>query len=133
MAEYLRVGDMVLLYGEPGAGKTTLVRGIAKGLGIQAPVQSPTFTIVNEYPMRQGKLIHMDLYRLTPQGILDMGLEEYCDGNICVVEWPDSLQFDDEALVVRLSYHDDGRQIMLSSQGNDKKRWEDMIHAIVGD
>ena len=75
----------------------------------------------------------MDLYRLTPQGILDMGLEDYFDDNICVVEWPDGLQFEDDALIVSMSYHDGGREIAISSQGKNSKRWEDAIHAITGD
>lgn len=134
IAAYIQPGDTILLYGEPGAGKTVLVRGIARGLGVFADVHSPTFTIVNEYPLLRGKLIHMDLYRLDRQTIWNAGLEEYFDGsNICIVEWPNDLNYDGEALIVRMGYFDEKREIVFSVQGNGKQRWEGLANAFVGD
>ncbi len=78
------------LAGELGAGKTRLVRGIAKGLGATDRVHSPTFALLNEYPSGRHPLFHLDLYRLdTPHLIVEAGLEEYLVGpdGISVVEW----------------------------------------------
>jgi len=80
---------VVALHGELGAGKTVFVKGLAKGLGIDSPVVSPTFTIVNEYE-GAPPLYHFDLYRLSrAEELLDIGFEEYASGGVCVIEWPE--------------------------------------------
>src|SRR3990172_4717976 len=83
-------GDVLLLQGPLGTGKTLLTQGLAKGLGITAPVTSPTFIIVNQYP---GPLIlyHVDLYRIEATAeAIDLGLDDYFFGDgVCVVEWPE--------------------------------------------
>jgi tRNA threonylcarbamoyladenosine biosynthesis protein TsaE len=88
-AAELRVGDVVLIDGPLGAGKTAFVRGIAEGLGADpAEVSSPTFTILQQYrstPM----LYHADLYRLTPAEAADLSLEETGLDGVLAVEWPD--------------------------------------------
>jgi tRNA threonylcarbamoyladenosine biosynthesis protein TsaE len=87
----LRKGDLVLLKGELGAGKTTFVRGMAKGSGSAAPVASPTFQLVRVYPGRV-QLAHVDLYRLEKgEELRDLGLEELLDQGAVVVEWGDRL------------------------------------------
>jgi tRNA threonylcarbamoyladenosine biosynthesis protein TsaE len=88
LARDLRSGDVVGLYGGLGAGKTCLVRGLARGLESSGPVSSPTFTLLNEYPGRLP-LYHFDLYRIaTPVEVEDLGFEEYIAGpGVCVVEW----------------------------------------------
>jgi tRNA threonylcarbamoyladenosine biosynthesis protein TsaE len=90
----LQSGDIVALFGELGAGKTSFVQGICKGLGIHEHVASPTFTIVNEY--NSGKLIvyHFDFYRMKSTNELrEIGFEEYLNGNgICLIEWADRIQ-----------------------------------------
>jgi|ERR1700733_13981359 tRNA threonylcarbamoyladenosine biosynthesis protein TsaE len=86
-------GFAFALSGELGAGKTQLVKGIARGLGISARVRSPTFTLVNEYAGGRLKLFHLDLYRLeTPEQILFAGIEEFFqpDG-VSVIEWAEKL------------------------------------------
>jgi len=88
----LRPGDTLALTGDLGAGKTTLTRGIAEGLGVPGDVFSPTFTIIHEY---RGaiSLYHIDLYRVSGESDLaDLGLEEYfARGGVCVVEWSEGL------------------------------------------
>ena len=87
-------GLVIALSGDLGAGKTQLVKGIARGLGITARVHSPTFTLVNEYGGGRLKLFHLDLYRLeTPEQILSVGIEDYLppDG-VLVIEWAERLQ-----------------------------------------
>jgi tRNA threonylcarbamoyladenosine biosynthesis protein TsaE len=95
----LRVGDVVLLMGELGAGKTTFVRGVARGAGSDAPVASPTFQLVRVYPGRV-QLAHVDLYRIEkPPELADLGLDELADQGAVVVEWGDRVAFGDAALV----------------------------------
>ena len=86
-------GLVIALSGELGAGKTQLVKGLARGLGITARVHSPTFTLVNEYAGGRLRLFHLDLYRLeSPAQILSAGLEEFLqpDG-VAVVEWAERI------------------------------------------
>jgi tRNA threonylcarbamoyladenosine biosynthesis protein TsaE len=81
--------------GEMGAGKTTLIKAICKELGVKSNVQSPTFSIVNEYQTKTGETIyHFDFYRLKNETeALDFGIEEYFDsGNICLLEWADKIE-----------------------------------------
>jgi tRNA threonylcarbamoyladenosine biosynthesis protein TsaE len=82
-------GLVIALCGDLGAGKTQLVKGFARGLGVTARVQSPTFALINSYPGGRLPLFHLDLYRLeTPQLVLAAGLEEYLHPNgVTVIEW----------------------------------------------
>jgi len=88
----LRPGDIIALTGELGAGKTTLTKGIALGLGVESEVASPTFTIIHEH---RGKtpLYHIDLYRLESENLLtDLGLDEYLYGQgVTVIEWAERM------------------------------------------
>ena len=90
MAAGLRVGDVVTIAGELGAGKTTFVRGACRALGVTQPVTSPTYTIGHRY---KGRVVvsHLDLYRFEGFGEADWGaLEPYFDNAICFVEWPEA-------------------------------------------
>ena len=92
LAAQLAAGDVLLLEGELGAGKTAFVRGVARGLGLQADdVTSPTFTLIQEYrgPASALVLYHADLYRLSPREVDDLGLGELSEDGILAVEWPD--------------------------------------------
>ena len=94
LAPLLAPGDLLLLAGELGAGKTTFVRGLARGLGVTAPVQSPTFQLVRVYPGRV-QLAHVDLYRLeSGTELADLGLDELLDEGVVAVEWGDRLRLD---------------------------------------
>ena len=99
LGERLQSGDVVLLTGELGAGKTTFVRGVARGTGSHAPVASPTFQLVRLYPGRL-QLAHVDLYRVENSSELrDLGLEELAGQGAVVVEWGDRLEVDDAAMI----------------------------------
>lgn len=91
LGRFLQPGDVVLLSGELGSGKTIFAQGIAAGLGVEGPVTSPSFVLMNRY---QGRLpfYHLDLYRLDCEGVADLGLEEFLGSQgVTVVEWPQAL------------------------------------------
>lgn len=88
LADCLEPGDVLVLNGDLGAGKTTFTKGLAEGLGIDALIKSPTFTIIREYQGGRLPLYHMDVYRLENGGGEELGLDEYFDGSgVSVVEW----------------------------------------------
>lgn len=93
LAAGLKPGQVLLLSGDLGAGKTCLVAGLAEGLGSRMEVGSPTFTLINEYKDGRLPLYHIDLYRLDKAFQIEgLGLDEYFDGNgVCAVEWPERL------------------------------------------
>jgi tRNA threonylcarbamoyladenosine biosynthesis protein TsaE len=117
----LKPGDIVALTGELGAGKTTLIQGIARGLKINEHVTSPTFTLINEY---KGiyPFFHLDLYRLDdPSQIEDLGIEEYFDNKdgIMVIEWAEKLGklMPNNAMQIKMeSTGESERKIWLSSE-----------------
>jgi len=92
LAHHVRRGDLLLLGGEMGAGKTTFVRGLARGMGVSGDVMSPTFQLVRVYA-GEVPLAHVDLYRLsTADEIADLGLDELLDQGAVVVEWGDRIR-----------------------------------------
>ena len=91
LAEKLKAGDVILLEGELGAGKSEFARGVARGLGVTETVTSPSFTILNVYESGRIPLYHFDWYRLeSAEELYELGMDEYlgCDG-IAIVEWPE--------------------------------------------
>jgi len=92
LAGTLRVGDVVALYGDLGAGKTTLARGLLRGLGFGGDVASPTFPIVQPYEGLVPPIWHVDLYRIEdPAEIGELALDEWLADGALVVEWPERL------------------------------------------
>ena len=92
LATSLQIGDVLMLHGDLGAGKTTLTQGVAEGLGIEGPVQSPTFTLVREHDAPTMRLYHLDLYRLDdPDDLEDIGYEVYINppDGVSLIEWPE--------------------------------------------
>ena len=94
IGEVAQAGENIVLTGDLGAGKTTLTKGIAKGLGIDQMIKSPTYTIIREYSQGRLPLYHMDVYRVG-EGASDLGLDEYFEGNgLSVIEWGNLLEAD---------------------------------------
>ena len=94
LAAVLSPGAVVAYRGSLGMGKTAFTRGLARGLGYEGRVTSPTFTIVNEYEGTQMPLFHFDMYRLEgPEDLFDIGWEDYLDrGGVCAVEWSERVE-----------------------------------------
>ncbi|MDD3022613.1 MAG: tRNA (adenosine(37)-N6)-threonylcarbamoyltransferase complex ATPase subunit type 1 TsaE [Syntrophomonadaceae bacterium] len=123
IARVLEKGDVLYISGELGAGKTTLARGIARGLGFTGRVSSPTFTLMNLYP-GTPEIYHFDLYRLQVGELDDLGWEEYLEGNgVSLVEWPlvaESI-FPGEALLIHIDLveedYDRERKVFISAGG----------------
>ncbi|BAZ88850.1 tRNA (adenosine(37)-N6)-threonylcarbamoyltransferase complex ATPase subunit type 1 TsaE [Cylindrospermopsis curvispora] len=98
LAKTLKPGTVILLQGDLGAGKTTLVQAIGEGLGISDPIVSPTFTLINEYTDGILPFYHLDLYRLEPQDVANLYLENYWEGidttlGIVAIEWPERMPY----------------------------------------
>ena len=105
LARRLKPGMVVYLYGELGSGKTVLVKGFCRGLGVRETATSPSFVLVTEYRGR-CPVIHIDLYRLHPRQIQDLAIEEYADPKaVTIIEWADRLpcRLPPPSLVIRIS------------------------------
>jgi len=90
LATAARRGDVIVLQGALGAGKTTFAQGFARGLGVTGPVTSPTFTLVRQYPCALGQLVHVDVYRLDHLAeVADLGLADLVEDGVALVEWGD--------------------------------------------
>jgi len=145
IARVLENRDLVYLMGELGAGKTTLVRGIARGLGYPGRVTSPTFTLMNIYPA-QVPIYHFDFYRLEGKELIDLGLEDYLEQDgIALIEWPqagfssgDENSADDrlptEAIFVQIELTDDDydreRQVTLRVRGDRYQEKLEELHKL---
>jgi tRNA threonylcarbamoyladenosine biosynthesis protein TsaE len=138
LAPLLSPGDVIALTGELGAGKTTLVQGIAGALAYDGAVTSPTFTLVREYRTPTLPLVHADVYRLDRvQDALDLGLDETAEDGVLLIEWGDAVDalLPADRLVVELSVpgEDDARRIALRSEGTAwQTRWERLEQAVDG-
>ena len=94
LAQLLQPGTVIAYRGDLGAGKTAFTRGLAKGLGCEDMVTSPTYTIVNEYLSGRMPLFHFDMYRLgSAEDLWDIGWEDYLErGGVCAVEWSENVE-----------------------------------------
>lgn len=127
IAAGLKPGDAVALWGDLGAGKTTLARAILQGLGVAEDVPSPTFTIVQRYDTARLAVSHYDLYRLKDAREMDeLGFDDALAEGAALVEWPERAPhyLPVDALHVRLAAGDDGRIAKLTGPA----RWEGLRH-----
>lgn len=130
LANFLQAGDVILLDGDLGAGKTTFTKGLAEGLGIVHNIKSPTFTIIREYQQGRLPLYHMDVYRLEETGGEDMGLEEYFEGDgVSVIEWAQFIadELPDQYLIIHLVKDENDDQVRYLKFEPHGKRYEKLV------
>ncbi|MDJ0682190.1 MAG: tRNA (adenosine(37)-N6)-threonylcarbamoyltransferase complex ATPase subunit type 1 TsaE [Xenococcaceae cyanobacterium MO_167.B52] len=132
LGQYLSPGTVILLQGEIGAGKTTLIQGLGKSLGISEPISSPTFTVINEYTEVAVPLYHLDLYRLSPESVSSLYPEIYWEGlekppGIVAIEWSEHLPYKPpQYLLLTLTYNSEqGRKANLQLIGLDSFNLEE--------
>lgn len=131
LGECLKKGEFVALIGDLGTGKTTFAKDLAKSLGVEENIKSPTFTYVHEYELKDKKLYHFDVYRLTdPEEIYEIGYEDYLhDDGIIIMEWADIIKSELPDVYIRVEFFYDSeekRKVHLTVVG-DKDREEEIL------
>lgn len=123
LGQMLPAGNVILLEGDLGTGKTSLTQGLGKGLGISDEIVSPTFTLINEYHDGRVPLYHLDLYRLTPLQVDELYLETYWQGvevppGIVAIEWSERLLHRPSSyLFIQLNHQEGARQATVQTVG----------------
>lgn len=137
LADQARVGDVILLIGDLGSGKTTLARYIIQALGIEEDIPSPTFTLLQSYDGQRGDtlipIFHFDLYRLEAAGdIYELGLEDALDTGLSLIEWPDiaAPALPDDRLEIHLEAGSDADTRAITITGSPS--WVDRLQLETG-
>lgn len=133
-SSFFETGDLIILEGDLGVGKTHFVKGFAEGIHAQDLVTSPTFSIANFYKGTSTPLLHIDLYRIESEAeFSDLGLYEYFDQSITLIEWGKKFSslFDSYVLITFRLLEDGTRQIYFSAQGaSNEEKVEKIKHAL---
>lgn len=135
LGNLLGANDVVTLNGDLGAGKTTMTKAIAKSLGIEESITSPTFTIVQEYEDGRLPLYHFDVYRIAdPEEMYYIGFDEYlAKGGVVIIEWAQIIRdvLPNERLDIEIHYSEDGgRTVILTAYG---EKYEKMMQELIED
>jgi tRNA threonylcarbamoyladenosine biosynthesis protein TsaE len=124
LARHVKPGDVLLLTGPVGSGKTTFAQGVAAGLGIKQYLRSSSFILVNEYCARGIAVYHIDLYRLEGIAFDAFGLEEYMSGeSVCIIEWADKIHLPSTRSCWNIDFQyreENTREIIVSHKGFTK-------------
>ncbi len=116
IGQLLKAGDVIAMKGTLGAGKTTITKGIAKALGVEDTITSPTFCLISEYEGKKLPLYHMDVYRLdSEEDFLNLGVEEMLYGQgVCIVEWSEKVMrvLPKKTITLTLTPQEDGSRIV---------------------
>jgi len=135
LGRLLRGGELICLEGELGSGKTTFIQGIGRGLGVDGPITSPTFTLVNEYRGKNLTFYHVDLYRVeSRQEIIASGLDDLFFGDgVCAIEWAEKARglVPPERLWIILEHG--GKRKRLISMGAVGPGYEDLLSSLEGE
>lgn len=127
LASAMPASAVVFLRGDLGAGKTSLARALLRGLGVQGPIKSPTYTLIERYPLASGEAVHLDLYRIAEASELEfLGLQDLMpDVRLWLVEWPDHglRALPPPDLEIFLSVAGDGREIRLDPRSQAGGDW----------
>lgn len=127
LGQLLTPKSVICLIGDLGAGKTTMTQSLAKSLGVDDYITSPTFTIVNEYEGRIP-LYHFDVYRIgSSEEMYDIGFDEYIDGDgVCIIEWANLIEdiLPEEYLYIEMNYKETGREMILTPKG---EKYEEIV------
>lgn len=135
LGNLLPAGTVLILEGDLGTGKTSLVQGLGAGIGIVDAIVSPTFALIHEYHEGRIPLYHLDLYRLTPAEVYDLHPETYWLGlevplGITAIEWPERLpEWPEDYLKIELTHTEQGRTAILSVSGL-VQRWQDIRQSL---
>ncbi|MCF7869617.1 MAG: tRNA (adenosine(37)-N6)-threonylcarbamoyltransferase complex ATPase subunit type 1 TsaE [Candidatus Omnitrophica bacterium] len=126
----LKKRDIVLLEGQLGGGKTTFVKGLAKGLGYKGEVLSPSYTLVRRYKINKIVINHIDLYRLDKKSLSSIDMEEYLynENSISIVEWGQKLKpYLDKYLIIKFSFLNmEKRKLVISQKGHNKNKLKNL-------
>ncbi|MCF7894570.1 MAG: tRNA (adenosine(37)-N6)-threonylcarbamoyltransferase complex ATPase subunit type 1 TsaE [Candidatus Omnitrophica bacterium] len=126
----LKKRDIVLLEGQLGGGKTTFVKGLAKGLGYKGEVLSPSYTLVRRYKINKIVINHIDLYRLDKKSLSSIDMEEYLynENSISIVEWGQKLKpYLDKYLIIKFSFLNmEKRKLVISQKGYNKNKLKNL-------
>lgn len=127
LSTILNGSEIIAMFGDLGAGKTAFTRGLARGLGFENGVSSPTFAIVNEYSGR-FPIYHFDMYRITSEeDLYSTGFYDYIDNGVIVIEWSENIEYalDDDCIRVKIEKADDYNTRIITIEGLDD--YEDII------
>ncbi|MFN8577540.1 MAG: tRNA (adenosine(37)-N6)-threonylcarbamoyltransferase complex ATPase subunit type 1 TsaE [Candidatus Sericytochromatia bacterium] len=133
IAKNINAPILIYLKGDLGAGKTHLSKGIAKGLGIEEEITSPTFTLINEYEINDLKFYHLDLYRLDSLNqILDLGIEDFIDNDnsIVLIEWAEKLgnyKLSSNLIEIEVIHKDNSRDFIIDTK---EDKYKDILEGI---
>ena len=127
LGELLTPKSVICLIGDLGAGKTTMTQSLARALGVDDYITSPTFTIVNEYEGNMP-LYHFDVYRIgSSEEMYDIGYDEYINSDgVCIIEWANLIEdiLPDEYLYIEMNYKETGREMILTPKG---EKYEEIV------